>query len=199
MYIVRSFDVNRPGTLINKLAGGVIGGSIIQGKFKVGEEIEIRPGIKVEKQGQSRYEPLLTTITSLHAGGRKMDEVQSGGLVGIGTLLDPSLTRADSLTGNLVGRPDKLPSTISELELETHYLESVVGTKEMIAIDRVRPKENLLLDVGTTITVGAVESAKGAEVDFKLVRPVCVEKGMRAALSRKIAGRWRLIGYGVVK
>jgi translation initiation factor 2 subunit 3 len=199
MYVVRSFDINKPGTTIEKLAGGVIGGSITQGKFKKSNKIEIRPGISLEKQGKSVNEPLLTQIISLQAGGRTLDEVQCGGLVGIGTMLDPALTRADSLTGNLVGLPGKLPPTVSELTIETHFFERAVGTKEMIAIDKIRPKENLLLDVGTTITAGAVTSVKGEKATIKLGRPVCVEKGMRAAISRKIAGRWRLIGYGIVQ
>jgi translation initiation factor 2 subunit 3 len=199
MYVVRSFDINRPGTQIEDLAGGVIGGSIIQGKFETGDEIEIRPGIRVEKQGQAKYEPLLTEIVSLHAGGRSLEEAQSGGLAGMGTMLDPSLTRADSLTGNLVGLPGKLPPTVSELTLETHYFERAVGTKEMVEIESIRPKENLLLDVGTTITAGTAVSVKGDEATLRLGRPVCVEKGMRAALSRKILGRWRLIGYGIIR
>ncbi len=198
MYVVRSFDINKPGTAIEDLAGGVIGGSIIQGKFKLGEEMEIRPGIKVEKQGKSKYEPLLTEIVSLQAGGRNMEEVQCGGLVGIGTMLDPSLTRADSLTGNLIGLPGKLPQTLSELTIETHFFERAVGTKEMVEIDKIRPKENILLDVGTTITSGIVVSVRDREATLELGRPVCVEKGMRTAISRKIAGRWRLIGYGIV-
>ncbi|UCE97046.1 MAG: translation initiation factor IF-2 subunit gamma [Candidatus Bathyarchaeota archaeon] len=199
MYIVRSFDVNKPGTSISGLAGGVIGGSIIQGKFNVGDEIEIRPGIRIEKQGQGVYEPLLTEIRSLRAGGKNMTEVQCGGLIGIGTLLDPSLTKADSLIGNLAGLPGKLPPTISELTVETHFFERAIGTKEMVEIDKIHPKENLLLDIGTSITAGEVVSVKEEEATMKLRRPVCVEKEMRGALSRKIAGRWRLIGYGIVK
>ena len=128
-----------------------------------------------------------------------MNEVQCGGLVAIGTLLDPSLSKADSLTGNLVGLPSKLPPTQSELVLETQFFERAVGTKELTEISRVTPKESLLLDVGTTITAGVVTGTKGTEATMKLNRPVCVDKGMRAAVSRKIAGRWRLIGYGVIK
>jgi len=37
MYVVRSFDINKPGTPIEKLEGGVIGGTILEGKFAVGE------------------------------------------------------------------------------------------------------------------------------------------------------------------
>jgi len=58
--------------------------------------------------------------------------------------------------------------------------------------------ERLLLDVGTSITAGTVISAKDDSAKLQLVRPVCAEKGFRAAISRKIAGRWRLIGYGEV-
>lgn len=199
MYVVRSFDINKPGTQFQDLAGGVVGGSLMRGKFSVGEEIEIRPGIRTEKHGQPHYEPLLSKIVSLQAGKINVEEVQCGGLIGIGTLLDPSLTKADSLTGNLVGLPGKLPPTVSEATVETHFLDRAVGTKEMTEISIVRVKENLLLDVGTAITAGTVTSVKGEEATIKLTRPVCVEKGMRSALSRKMAGRWRLIGYGVIK
>lgn len=199
MYIIRSFDINKPGTSIKDLAGGVIGGSIIHGKFKLDDEIQICPGVRVEKQGKSTFQPLHTKIVSLRAGGRNVDEVQSGGLVGIGTMLDPSLAKADSLTGNLAGLPEKLPPTVSEVTMTTHFFERAVGTKELIAVDRVLPNENLLLDVGTTITTGKVSSVRGDIATVGLNRSVCVEKGMRAALSRRMASRWRLIGYGIVE
>ena len=35
MYVARSFDVNRPGSRPNKLRGGIIGGSIVEGSFGV--------------------------------------------------------------------------------------------------------------------------------------------------------------------
>ena len=41
MYIARSFDVNKPGTEINTLVGGVLGGALKEGQFKNGEEITI--------------------------------------------------------------------------------------------------------------------------------------------------------------
>ena len=40
----RSFDVNKPGSEVEDLRGGVAGGSILRGVLKVGQEIEIRPG-----------------------------------------------------------------------------------------------------------------------------------------------------------
>ena len=195
MYVVRSFDVNKPGTPIDKLTGGVIGGIIIQGKFRVGDEIEIRPGIR-DKKG--KYEALYTEIVSLHAGGRSVEEALCGGLVGVGTKLDPSLTKADRLAGNVVGAVGTLPPTRETIELETHLFERAVGTKELTEVEKIKMNELLLLDVGTTVTSGKVVGVKGETVSVALTKPVCAEDGARAAISRKIAGRWRLIGYGII-
>jgi translation initiation factor 2 subunit 3 len=199
MHVVRSFDINKPGTLAEDLAGGVIGGTILQGVFKIEDEIEIRPGIRFEKQGRVTYEPLFTEIVSLQAGGKNVKEAWPGGLVGAGTLLDPSLTKADGLTGNIIGKPEKLPPTRSELTLETHLFPRAVGTKELMEIAKIQMGEGLLLDIGTSITTGKVTAIKGERATIKLSRPVCVEEEARAALSRKIAGRWRLIGHGIIK
>jgi len=198
MYIVRSFDVNKPGTQIEKLEGGVIGGTILQGKFTVGEEIEIRPGMTPEKEEKRSYNPLFSEIVSLHAGGKNVNEAHCGGLVGVGTLLDPSFSKADGLTGNIVGKSGMLPPTLTELTLETSILERAVGTKELAKIEEISMNETLLLHVGAAITAGKVISVKKEKVTLKLNRPVCAQTGSRVAISRKITGRWRLIGYGMM-
>jgi len=198
MYAVRSFDVNKPGTPAENIVGGVIGGSILQGKFRVNDDIEIRPGLGAPG-ARSAYEPLFTKITSLHAGGRYVNEAMCGGLVGVGTLLDPSLTKADGLTGNVIGKPDTLPPTRYDLTLEVHLFERVIGMKEQIEVKNVSLGESFLLDVGTAITTGTVTHIKGENVEMKLTRPVCAEVNSRIAISRRISGRWRLIGYGILK
>ncbi len=198
MYVVRSFDVNKPGTMVEKLEGGVIGGTIVQGKFTIGEEMEIRPGITAEKEGKSAYNPLFSEVVSLHAGGKSVNEAHCGGLVGVGTMLDPSFSKADGLTGNMAGESGTLPPSLAELTLETQILERVVGTKELMKVEEISMNETLLLHVGAAITVGKVASVKKDSVTVKLTRPVCVQVGSRVAISRKIAGRWRLIGYGMI-
>ncbi|MCX8152910.1 MAG: translation initiation factor IF-2 subunit gamma [Candidatus Bathyarchaeota archaeon] len=197
MYIVRSFDVNKPGTSIEELKGGVIGGTITQGKFAVGDEIEIRPGVSVEKEGKTVYAPLVTEIVSLHAGEREVKEAACGGLVGVGTLLDPSYTKADGLIGNIAGKAGLLPPVTSELTLETHILDRAVGTKELLKVEKINPDETLLLHVGAAVNVGKITSIKNNIVKIKLSRPICAQPNARVALSRKIAARWRLIGYGI--
>ena len=44
MIIIRSFDVNKPGEKAETLKGGVVGGSILCGVLRVGDEVEISPG-----------------------------------------------------------------------------------------------------------------------------------------------------------
>ena len=58
MHIARSFDVNRPGTRPTKLTGGVIGGSIVEGIFREGDEIIIGPGRKIEMETNPIGNPL---------------------------------------------------------------------------------------------------------------------------------------------
>ena len=69
----------------------------------------------------------------------------------------------------------------------------------MTEVKRVAVGEILLLDVGTAPTVGRVERVRGQTAELKLTRPVCAEESARVAVSRKIMGRWRLIGFGIIK
>jgi translation initiation factor 2 subunit 3 len=65
MHVARSFDINRPGTRPAKMRGGVIGGSIVEGEFKIGDEIEIGPGRKIEKGSKTHWEPISATVSSM--------------------------------------------------------------------------------------------------------------------------------------
>ena len=199
MFIIRSFDVNKPGTTIEGLEGGIIGGTIAQGKFAVGDEIEIRPGILAEREGKKVYDPLISEIVSLHAGEQDVKEATCGGLVGVGTLLDPSYSKADGLTGSIAGKKGQLPPILTELTLETHVLECAVGTKELLKVEKINPDEALLLHVGSAVNVGKVTSIKQNVIKVKLTRPIAALPGSRVAISRKMTARWRLIGYGLVK
>jgi translation initiation factor 2 subunit 3 len=198
MYIIRSFDVNKPGTSIQELEGGIVGGTIAQGKFAVGDEIEIRPGISSEREGKTVYNPLISEIVSLHTGEKSIKEATCGGLVGVGTMLDPSYSKADGLTGNIAGKTGMLPPILTELTLEAHVLERAVGTKELLKVERINPGESLLLHVGAAVDLGKVLSVKKNVVRLKLGRPICAPPSARVAMSRKITARWRLIGYGIM-
>jgi translation initiation factor 2 subunit 3 len=194
MYVARSFDINRPGREIKDLTGGVIGGAIVQGKLKLGDRIEISPGLITEKD----YKPLFAEVVGLKKAGIDLEEAAAGGLLGLLTRLDPYLTRSDTLVGNLVGHPGELPEVRTELKLKVTLLERVVGSKELSTVEPIRLNENLMLNVCTTRSIGMVTAAKKNNVELKLKIPICLEEKERVVISRQVAGRWRLIGYGNV-
>jgi len=197
MYIARSFDVNKPGTPPEQLVGGVVGGSIIQGELHVGDEIEIRPGLKKSYMGRVSYEPLYSEVISLKTGlGASLEVAHPGGLVGVGTKLDPSLTKSDALVGNVLGKPGTLPEPLYEFTMEIHTLKRVVGMPKGNLVITVN--EPLLLNIATAATLGIVTKLGKDEVTVSLKRPVCAEPGDRVAISKKIGDRWRLFGYGII-
>ncbi len=200
MYVVRSFDVNKPGTPPEKLRGGVIGGSLIQGVLRVGDEIEIRPGIRIPvEKGRYKYEPIVTEVTSLRFGNLEVEEARPGGLLAIGTKLDPSLTKADSLVGNVVGKPGQLPPVVTRMRIRYKLLERVVGMKEMVKIRDIKMKEPVIITIGTAIRLGFVMKASKEYIDVALRDPVVAWEGSRVAISRRVLGRWRLAGWGIVE
>nr|A9AAA4.1 RecName: Full=Translation initiation factor 2 subunit gamma; AltName: Full=aIF2-gamma; AltName: Full=eIF-2-gamma [Methanococcus maripaludis C6] len=198
LYVARSFDVNKPGSEIKDLKGGVIGGSIIQGALKVGDDLEIRPGIKVTEGNKTHWVPIITKIISLGVGNKKLKTASPGGLIGVGTELDPNLTKSDALSGSLAGLPGTLPETLEKMVIKPQLLERVVGSQDELIIEPLKTNEVLMLNVGTSTTVGVTVSARADKAEIKLKLPVCADKGDRVAISRKIGSRWRLIGYGII-
>jgi translation initiation factor 2 subunit 3 len=198
-YVLRSFEVNKPGTEVDELVGGVIGGSVIEGAFKLGDQIEIRPGILVQEGGKSRYERLVTTVRSLSVSRGPVVEAKSGGLVGIGTDLDPSLTKSDGLVGSVAGKVDTLPPTLGNITLDVKLFAKVVGTELAVPVDKIKTNEALVLNVGTTVTSGIVTSAREDVADVGLKKPICADSGSKVAISRRIADSWRLIGFGTLR
>jgi len=199
MLIARSFDINKPGTSVDKIKGGVAGGSIMQGVLKVGDEVEIKPGIKVIENSKETWKETKTIVNELVAWNEKISEAKPGGLIAVGTLLDPATAKADGLAGRLLGIAGTLPKEIQKLSLEVHLLNRVVGTKEELEVQEIKTNEALVLNILTTTTLGLVTSAHNGMVEMSLKLPVCAEQGTRAAISRRVGGRWRLIGYGTIK
>jgi len=197
-YVARSFDINKPGTEISKLKGGVLGGALKQGKLKVNDEIEIKPGLKQEREGKTTWQPLNTKIETLMSGGIELKELSPGGSAGILTKLDPSLVKSDSLTGSVVGLKDKLPGVWHEFTLKPFLLERVVGSKEELKVEAIKKAESLMLNVNSAATIGIVTELKKDLIHVKLKIPVCANLQDRITISRRIGNRWRLIGYSSI-
>ncbi|MGV9203814.1 MAG: translation initiation factor IF-2 subunit gamma, partial [Promethearchaeia archaeon] len=190
--IARSFDINKPGTKIDRLHGGVIGGSVLKGKVNVGDIIEIRPGLNID----NKWNPITTEVVSISQGNNFLDSARPGGLIGLGTQLDPTLTKGDSLIGHLVGLKGKLPEVLEEVELEVNLLDRVIGSENLIKVHELKHNERLLMVVGTQKTAGIVKKIFKDTYLIKLNPPICPPEDFIFAISRIINRRYRLIGYG---
>ena len=196
--VARSFDINRPGSSVEKLHGGVLGGILKEGKLKIGDEIEIKPGLIIKKANQQMYQTLTTKILSIHKGNESLDEVSPGASIAIETELDPFLTKADSLSGCLVGLKEKLPEISYKVKIKTNLFKEVLGISEHKDVSPLKTKEMLMLSVNTTITVGTIEKINKDEIELFLNIPIVLLKGSNVGLARNIENHWRLIGLGEV-
>ena len=196
--IARSFDINHPGSSIEKLHGGILGGILKKGKLKINDEIEIKPGLIIQKANQQNYQTLTTKIISLHRGKESVNEVNPGASISIETELDPFLTKADSLSGCLVGEKGKLPEITYKVKIKTELFKEVLGISEHKEVAPLKTKEMLMLSVNTTITVGTIEKINKDEIELTLNIPIVSLKGDNVGLARNIDGHWRLIGFGEI-
>lgn len=90
----------------------------MQGVLKVNQFIEVRPGIVVkDENGHVKCTPIYSRIVSLYAEQNELQFAVPGGLIGVGTTMDPTLTRADRLVGQVLGEVGSLPEVFVELEV----------------------------------------------------------------------------------
>lgn len=203
LIIIRSFDVNKPGTEVEDLRGGVAGGSIFKGVLKVGDEVEVRPGIvSKSREGAITCQPIFSRVVSLFAEANHLQYAVPGGLIGVGTSVDPTLCRTDRLVGQVLGlRDNSLPNIFTELEINYFLLRKLLGVRvegRASKVQKLASREFLLLNIGSTSTGGRVLAVKQDMAKIVLVQPVCTEEGEKVALSRRVDKHWRLIGWGKI-
>ena len=204
LIIIRSFDVNRPGQDVEQLQGGVAGGSILQGVLRVGDEIEVLPGIVNKVEGKMVCTPIFSRISSLYAEKNDLQFAVPGGLIGVGTKIDPTLTRADRLVGQVLGLKGQLPAVFSEIEISYYLLRRLLGVKtsdggKQAKVQKLTKNEILMVNIGSTATGGRVHAVKGDLAKIALTQPVCTEEGEKIALSRRVDKHFRLIGWGQIR
>ncbi len=188
MLISRSFDVNKPGAEISKIRGGVIGGSIVQGALKLGDEIEIKPGFTRKE----KTEPIVTRVTALREEEDDLKTAKPGGLVAVGTEIDPSLTKADSFVGCVVGHVGEVPDPVSEIKVKYSLLKRA---SEQIPLHE---RELVVVNINTSTNVGLITKlAKGVAV-IKLKKPTIVFPESHVALSKKSGQKWKLAAWGKI-
>jgi translation initiation factor 2 subunit 3 len=197
-FVARSFDINKPGTDLQDLHGGVLGGSLKKGILKVGDEIEIKPGLIQKKHNQTFYVTLKTKIVSLYKGSYNIQEATPGGSLAIETELDPSLTKSDSLNGSIISTSGNLPEIKHSISLKTHLFEEVFGSSGREKVEGLKVSEMLMMSVNSSTTVGTIRKIKGDIVDLDLKIPIVPIRGESVGLARNFNGHWRLIGFGEI-
>ncbi|ABW98204.1 eif2G (nucleomorph) [Hemiselmis andersenii] len=201
LLIVRSFDINKPGCKIDFLQGGVLGGTIIKGILCIGEKIEIRPGITTKtKKGEIICQPIKTLICSLSAEKNPLKYAIPGGLIGIGTKIDPTLTQGDRLSGQILGHKNSLPGVFVNIFVFYKLFKRLLGiSKSNQSIHLIQLNEILMINIGNSSAGGKVLKKKENIIEICLTNPICCNLGDRIALSRRIEKHWRLIGWGIIK
>lgn len=203
LIVIRSFDVNKPGSEIDELQGGVAGGSILTGILKLGDEIEIRPGIvSRDEQGKIQCKSIYSRVISLFAENNSLKFAVPGGLIGVGTRIDPTLCRADRLVGFVLGLKGKLPSVYVEIEANYYLLRRLLGVKtadgKQAKVAKLTKNEVLMVNIGSTATGAKVLAVRADAAKLQLTSPACTAVNEKIALSRRIEKHWRLIGWATI-
>ncbi|CAN1323897.1 Eukaryotic translation initiation factor 2 subunit 3 [Linum perenne] len=200
MIVIRSFDVNKPGYEVDDIKGGVAGGSILKGVLKVNQVVEVRPGIVVkDENGNIKCTPIYTRIVSLYAEQNELQFAVPGGLIGVGTTMDPTLTRADRLVGQVLGQTGSLPEVINFFLLRRLIGVRTKGTERQGKVSKLVKGEILMLNIGSMSTGARVLAVKNDLAKLQLTSPVCTSEGEKVALSRRVEKHWRLIGWGKIQ
>ncbi|PIU21571.1 MAG: translation initiation factor IF-2 subunit gamma [Candidatus Diapherotrites archaeon CG08_land_8_20_14_0_20_34_12] len=187
MFCVRSFDINRPGTKVKDLRGGVLGGSILQGKLNVGDKVEILPGMDNKK--------FLTEVRGISTSKGKIKTTRAGGLLAIETALDPSIASNDKFRGQIIAAPGLLNDSVKSIEFEFNQLDRTLINEDYTLVIN----EQIVLVIGAMPVVGIIKNIKGKNISCVLNHAMVVEKGQKIAISKRKSLKWRLIGYGIVK
>lgn len=216
--VLRSFDVNRPGQQAKEVNGGVLGGTI-QGSSSIslGDVLEVRPGLclpsnkkpnpkktKEAMQAPFKVLPLSFRCTSLMTGKCNLSSVSKGGLVAVGTSLDPLICADNRMVGSVAGPPGTLPPVwgptllLDNLQFVDLLPESGVReTKSAEPADLVKKGSEIRFHVGSTTVKGRVvrvSKSKG-KVGALLEAPICAARGANVALEGKRATGFCLVAH----
>jgi translation initiation factor 2 subunit 3 len=194
--ISRTFDINKPGTNWREVNGGVIGGSLISGKVKVGDEIEILPGyLSKDKNGKFTCNTITTKILSIKSDNNELDEIIPGGLVGIRTDLDPFYCKNDTLAGNaaIIKNTNQKPKIYNQVYLDTNYINTFGFNWEPKIHDLVS------IQMGTRVIDAKVTDINRNTLLFDFVKPVCISDNEHIIICKVIDRILRIVADSYLK
>jgi translation initiation factor 2 subunit 3 len=185
MNIIRSFNINLPGTKIDNLKGGVVGGSIIKGTINLNDTIYIYPGMIYE----DKYEPLKAKVLTIFSEKTPLQSAVCGGLIALGLDIDPGLTGDDALVGNVIKINNKFDElnqfyVTKKIKLDIKYFENF--NQEML-----NSNNKFILNINMNNIQAEIE-----DTYFVFEKPIYIEKEDMITISIKNHEGLQVIGTG---
>lgn len=193
MMLVRSFDINKPSVWIpgqSSVLGGVMGGTVLRGVLHKDDVVEIRPGI----WNGTESIPLLARARSLYCDTTELPYAVAGGLIGVGTTLDPRFTASNMLAGQIVGTPGTLPEITVRIKGRFKSFE-----RDNNPFKKHKEGDDISFCVGIMTVKGTISEVEKKHRTIKLERPVCVEPGQICGILRSNGSRELLDGVLIVE
>lgn len=184
MSIIRTFDINKPGTNIYDLVGAVIGGTIKQGQVKIGDRVKILPGII----HNNKLIPLISTVNSIKTDNVNLQQAYPGGLIALGLSLDPSLSKEDRLVGNIIVSHDDTNNIIFNKATISYTLYN----KDDMTINSVDDYTLMLYTMKRTIKITNINMSN-SELTFTSSIDLCGEINDRVVITKN--NKILLYGY----
>jgi len=134
----------------------------------------------------------------MQRGKYTITEATPGGSLAIETELDPSLTKADSLSGSIASTKGTLPEITENITLKFTLFNEVFGTGKHEPVQPPKLNEMLMLSLNTSTTVGKITKTNKDSMTLSLKIPVVPLKGESIGIAQNLNGHWRLIGFGEI-
>ena len=201
MYTIRSFNANKPKTLISELKGGVVGGAIVKGTLKNGNNIIIYPGYISKKKEFSdntwwKFKPIECNVKSIQTEDNILDQAIAGGLISAQLDIDPALTADNKLIGQVIldkiEDGDKNGSNNVYEAIEIEYTK----IKEFESDHEIKKKSILVLNINSSDVIGTVEKVKENILRIELEKPIYIEKGDNITISHTEHKTMEILGIG---
>lgn len=175
MIVIRSFNINHQNTQIKDLQGGVVGGSLVQGVFHVGDSVEILPGFIManpDKNTKWAFQPVFSVIESINSEKNNLEFAVPGGLIGVKLGIDPALTVADGLVGSIL-----IKSTNTEHNNNYKIMEVLYVIFQKVNRDTKLKKDDILIINYNACNIkGQVKNLKKDKMEIELIsKPICVQ------------------------
>lgn len=193
--IIRTFDVNKNNIPISKFKGGVLGGSVIQGILNKDDIVQISPGIcKKDQLGKWQSTPLFTRVKSINSERNSMEYAIPGGLIGVGTTLDPAYTKGNKLTGQIITLPGKNLRISSRIEVKYKSFRRVGNSSKSLSKGEI-----VKLGIISNHVTGSVSKwdKKNKKITIDLAIPCCVDKSP-ISIMKKIENNFKIFSIGKI-